>query len=65
MDLEWAFLVLKRELFNSLPKCGRAMVPLAPRFLRPCTAVDRLLSVSFTKGSSGEVRGPARPARQD
>ena len=36
MDLEGASLVLEGALLHSLPKSGRAMAPLAPRFLHPC-----------------------------
>ena len=37
MDLEGTSLVLEGALLHSLPKNGRAMAPLAPRFLRPCS----------------------------
>ena len=38
MELEGAFFDLEWALLHSLPKSGGAMVPLVPRFLRPCPA---------------------------
>ena len=42
MDLKGALLDSERTLLHSLPKSGRAMAPLAPRFLRPCVSASSI-----------------------